>query len=117
MKTKEELAEDICMNIALAPDYIFSPDVPLALLEKCFLAGYEACEDNWISVEDELPEAEVEILIFGSEDKSYPPAIFLGWFDESGKWVESAYDQDYCHYDLVNVTNWRPLPVPPKEEK
>jgi hypothetical protein len=68
-------------------------------IRAAFIAGYEA--DKWIRVEDELPNEYDTVLIW--DDDCVYSAIYLkgGFEDEHG----NPYNK---------VTNWQPLPSPPK---
>jgi hypothetical protein len=60
---------------------------------------------KWISVNDQLPDHENEVLLY---DKSkYFPRVTTGFF-EHGQW--RLFGTSYAE----NVTHWMPLPEPPK---
>jgi hypothetical protein len=59
------------------------------------------CRDGWISVDDRLPQANTEVLVFNRYR-------FIGVIEENGTWF-AAVDYE----TLFNVTHWQPLPKPP----
>lgn len=65
----------------------------------------EAQAHKWISVEERLPEEEVQVLVYGR--------IFMdiGWI------LDSKWKSEYINaYDDDEITHWMPLPEAPKEE-
>lgn len=74
--------------------------------------------NEWISVEDQLPEVGesvlVCILINAKLDlpfrRDYTPEIRIGWLDEYGKW-----GLQFDSADRDEVLYWRPLPEMPNE--
>lgn len=61
-------------------------------------------ENNWISVEDGLPENADDVLVFMKEE-----CISLAEYKQ-GKW--KVYSTPYF-FSSGNVTHWMPLPSPP----
>lgn len=63
---------------------------------------------EWISVSDRLPEDDREVLVWGCG------FMAIGWCN-NGKdgryWCANDFD-----YKDGEVTHWRPLPEPPKED-
>lgn len=53
--TKEKLAEQYADSIERSEE---------GLVEQCFLAGYEAATLKWISVEEQLPKNDREVLVY-----------------------------------------------------
>lgn len=81
--------------------------------EALYNAGYR--KQEWISVEDRLPEECKNVLCF--EGKKIVIA-FMEKTEDCGEYVPVfwdwiAYDRDDT-YDEVCVTHWMPLPEPPK---
>ena len=66
MKTPEQKAEEYLKSIykECFDDPSYAPDV--AQSKKDFLAGYESANE-WISVEDELPDNETQIVMKNTE--------------------------------------------------
>ena len=73
------------------------------LCEKCTQELFNGETDNWISVEDSLPEKETECLVF--ESGYMHVTEFVGW-DEI---------QWFNEHGSSNPTHWMPLPEPPKD--
>ena len=74
-------------------------------------------KDNWISVEDRLPDNHTECLIhgynfgikisiFSDYNTSYGSKLNKKWFRKNGS----------SHYSTKNITHWQPLPQPPKSK-
>jgi Protein of unknown function (DUF551) len=58
----------------------------------------------WRSVQDELPDSDINVLIYGPEMNGEP---FIGYYDSSeSNWVT-------IHGSRVEVTHWMDLPQPP----
>ena len=66
--------------------------------------------DNWISVEDELPEENGYYLCFAPNDDDIEAIIVLEFNDNKCWW-------DYDNLLTEYITHWQSLPKPPKEEK
>lgn len=67
--------------------------------------------DKWISVEDRLPEPFISVLLCVPKLAPFPTVI-EGYMSNAGTFhnVRILYDS------IVQVTNWMPLPEPPKED-
>lgn len=79
--------------------------------------------NEWVSVEERLPEKEETVLIFayvGFNYKNYPrpTKIYTAyWSDDYGfRWEPdcdcSGYERDT---ERIEAIYWMPLPLPPKE--
>ena len=62
--------------------------------------------NEWISVEDRLPEEDVRVLVYLDSDRSYTK-IDTDRLMTGGLWVRWFKD----------VTHWMPLPEPPTEKE
>lgn len=64
---------------------------------------------QWISVEDRLPDSIADVLVFDSLD------MFVAFYSHKIKeWLVMAPD----HIDKIEgVTHWMPLPNPPKQQE
>lgn len=67
--------------------------------------------NNWISVEDKLPNKDQDVLIYkgnhiGDMMYVYTYSGNNEWEDEYGYWSRT---------DDEGITHWMPLPAPPKE--
>lgn len=79
-------------------------------LREAFTEGAEWADGHprWISVEDELPKMETEVLMVSSGCTD----TLFGYRCKAGKNGWYCYnDDDYWH----NITHWQHLPQPPKE--
>ena len=65
-------------------------------------------EQKWIPVTERLPESGTRALVMRFDFVTKTPFYDLLWFDK-GKWWNRHFTGDYA------VTNWMPLPEPPKE--
>lgn len=100
MKTPQELAEELYPM----EQGNFQMNSYQSEKRNAFIAGYETAEPKWISVEDEIPEWQVKVVILR---KSGMPLIgYRQRFDYFGREVN-----DWNH---KNVTHWMPLPSPTK---
>lgn len=71
---------------------------------------------NWISVEDQLPENEQNVLCYGlyswdQEDCEVDAGIYVATYLSVGYW--EVINQMSC---IRKVSHWMPLPQPPKDD-
>ena len=87
------------------------PDEFRAAMKAAYVAGADYALDAapcWISVEDELPKTETEVLMVSSGSTD----ILYGYRSKIGKNRWYCYnDDDFWH----NITHWMPIPEPPKK--
>jgi len=65
-------------------------------------------QQDWISVEDNLPVKGIHVLALSSEEKQYIAWVspnINAWFTEGRNGIES-----------LGVTHWMPLPLPPSSK-
>jgi hypothetical protein len=121
MKTPEEMAEE----------YIRYENESAYWTKHAFLAGYKAAQE-WISVKDRLPEIEQSsfamrkesacVLIVSNGDV-HVAHLCEKWCDRTQLIFEACdcdcrgHDMEQDEWELDQVTDWMPLPEPPKEEK
>jgi len=75
-------------------------------MEYAFKAGANfALQNQWISVEDELPEIDNEVLFLCEY------GTFLGFFDSGNIWVANGLGE------VFDVTHWIPIPPLPEARK
>ena len=67
---------------------------------------------EWISVEDGLPENDVEVLI--TDGDMVLGGCWLDWGCHNGLYWNTHNEEKF--YALSEVTHWMPLPEPPTEE-
>lgn len=63
--------------------------------------------DNWISVDDRLPN-NCEIIIFCTKYKE----VYIGFYNEK----MNHFAQNWAIYYVDEILCWQPLPEPPKEK-
>jgi hypothetical protein len=73
-------------------------------------------QDAWISVDDRLPESQVEVVFYAK-----PFEWFTGMFTPKGFFGREKHTFEYHqhwgddgYHEIENVTHWMPLPEPPK---
>ena len=64
---------------------------------------------EWISVDDRLPEKGEEVLVFDTRENW----TGFAWLRPDETWTALGFD---FPFDLGEVTHWMPLPEPPKGE-
>ena len=101
-KTPEQMAEEYA-NTTDSCDV----DQEYAFAYNGFLAGYQAAKDQWISVNERLPEIGAPCLVTCHEER-YTIAEYDGI-----KWTTL---NSIAYYHPI-VTHWHSLPEPPKGEK
>ena len=84
-------------------------------------------QDRWISVDDELPPYGMQVLVYSGQNIEYEmwfskrytaeDAILLGV--DGTKWCEVITDKNgFCTLrDKLNVTHWRNIEPPRKEDE
>jgi len=111
MKTKEEAAKEYCkieVNEGKDNDALFSSRVGMKqIIERAFKSGVEFAE-QWISVEDELPEEDQFNDDFSSNvlvKSDYLLTEFTGYFSfKTKQWYSYP-----SHENIKAVTHWRPI--------
>lgn len=88
---KEELIRLFCMGAITIGD----------LIDECFEFGQQ--QPNWISVEDELPEACVAVLTTTQNGTQRVGCYEDGW------WLANSPNL----VRMGSITHWMPLPQPP----
>ena len=88
-------------------DELISDNISIhdCLAERLYSVGFKEgvkFAQQWISVEDELPE-DNKLVIF----KDNVDTIFLGYIDNR-YWYEK---REYCDQDVDYVTHWRPINI------
>ena len=86
---------------------------------QLYKAGYR--KQEWISVDERLPEESGEYLVFWQDDYEsrmcvvYYEANYDGHtYEMKGRTVWFVCDRDYGDLEIENITHWMPLPQPPK---
>lgn len=111
MTRAEQLAEE---------RYPYKGDMQLYYAERnAFISGYNlALEQQWVSVEDGLPELNKPVLVFeefyimNELHHVIDRASFTGKYHENGspQFAEDADEPGYYY-----PSHWQPLPQPPKQ--
>ena len=65
---------------------------------------------EWISVEDELPEPFVSVLVQMPGEEPFP-TVREGFISNDGIWQSALFRRE-----PGEVTHWQPMPQPPKGE-
>jgi hypothetical protein len=105
MDMKEKLVE----LLAKTPGIGWSPSAREMVADHLIAHGVTVQE--WISVEDRLPEEDKDVLVFGYYHEAFQTLICHYRTDFKGQWFTSVAGQQ-----VYEVTHWMPLPQPPKGE-
>lgn len=70
---------------------------------------------KWISVEDQLPDFQQEVLIFSDNQIGISEYLPLSENDSGISFMEGFYTDGACSID-TNVTHWMLLPIAPIDE-
>ena len=106
----EEMAADICLVKHNCNDVCNPINTCNALkyARRAYEAGYR--KQEWISVEERLPERSCECLVATNIGGIYQVS-----YSHRYK-AFNALDTDEAKYAMLAVTHWMPLPNPPKGE-
>ena len=115
MDVREKLVELLKTNACPSP-FMCDPTCRYYGFGDCFpdrfadyLIAHGVTVQEWISVDDRLPEAWKQVLIYSRHD-FYESAVYIG---VPGKW-RVTWNHEMLETD--SVTHWMPLPQPPKGE-
>ena len=72
-------------------------------------AKLRARVQEWISVEDRLPEPFVSVLVHMLGEEPFP-TVREGFISNDGIWQSAMFRRE-----PGEVTHWQPMPQPPKE--
>jgi Lar family restriction alleviation protein len=84
-------------------------ETPSYLVEQKAIDWWNTRADGWISVEDELPQEDFQVIACCDDDVE--ACIFR--VHESGNYYFERVDGDF----RLEATHWMPLPAPPKAVK
>jgi len=73
------------------------------------------CVDDWVSVEDKLPNARQAVLICVADGGIYKAVLLPYAALPCAHWQEMSDANRYFEDDFV--THWRPLPEPPQKKQ
>jgi hypothetical protein len=121
MDTKEKLVELVNGVLKYLPYGEISSHTANDIANRLISNGVIAQE--WISVEDRLPEEDGTYLVYKAKINVrdvlgfVEDGIEVDEEDLNGlKNIWFAYDSEWGYYPVNTVTHWMPLPEPPKGE-
>ena len=96
-----QMAKDICRVKHICTDVCepISACDALRYAERAVEAGY--CKQEWISVDERLPEMHKDVLCFNGR------SVGIDFICSDGTWCEEVNH-------VIPVTHWMPLPEAPK---
>ena len=100
---KDKQIEEMAQIIAAADDICLAKTISMALYD----AGYR--KQEWISVEDRLPEEFISVLGYMTDAGDFPPVREC--YKVGGVFFFPALG------DRHPISHWMPLPEPPKGEE
>ena len=74
-----------------------------------YLIAHGVTVQEWISVEDRLPEPFVPVLVQMPGEEPFP-TVREGFISNDGIWQSAMFRRE-----PGEVTHWKPMPHPPKE--
>ena len=107
MDVKEKLVE-LLGRCAVEESITIEPVAESRLVD--FLVNHGVTVQEWISVYDELPEDNSDVLAYsriGEESRIYPACY------SNGVWFDCVFNAPVTD----TTTHWMPLPDPPKGEE
>lgn len=110
-KQIEEMAADICRLKHNCNDVCNPINTCNALkyARRAYEAGYR--KQEWISVDERLPEASGDCLVATNIG-----GIYQVNYSHRHKTFNATDEEDGYKYAMMTVTHWMPLPEPPKGE-
>ena len=78
--------------------------------EARYLIAHGVTVQEWISVDDRLPEPYVSVLVNMPGEKPFP-TVHEGFISNDGIWQSAMFRRE-----PDEVTHWQPMPQPPKGE-
>ena len=111
MNVKEKLVDIVCDPAQINGCIHRCNHKPCAMVSDIVdaLIAHGVTVQEWISVNDRLPEAWKQVLIYSRHDFC-ESAVYIGI---PGKW-RVTWNHEMLEAD--SVTHWMPLPEPPKGE-
>lgn len=74
-----------------------------------YLIAHGVTVQEWISVNDRLPEPFVSVLVQMPGEEPFP-TVREGFISKDGIWHSALYNRE-----PGEVTHWKPMPQPPKD--
>ena len=82
-----------------------------------FLSNTSEDKEAWVSVEERLPENNVDVLVYQKREHHPKFEVCIASYDEKDKpgykWLTYSH---MCEDEDLKVTHWRALPQPPKQD-
>lgn len=100
--------EDVVYQAADAIEKLEQNSVPVNDME---LILDEVAKPQWIPVTERLPEHLTSVIVHRKDG-----GIFIWEYFDNSQTDECWIDDRMNVYSFYDVTHWRPLPKPPKEE-
>ena len=99
---RSDYRDDLRNHPELVKDDVEALDLAIAALER----------ERWISVKDRLPEPKTDVLVAFDDGEVW--AMWQNWANDTNE--PFTYSVETFDGPTHDVTHWRALPEPPKEE-
>ena len=110
MDVREKLAELLRNAKAAMKSENLSCDIARNMFVVDFMMANGVTVQEWISVEDRLPEPFVSVLVHMPREEPCP-TVREGFISNDGIWQSAMFRRE-----PGEVTHWQPMPQPPKGE-
>ena len=78
-------------------------------------SGTDTNVPRWISVEDEMPKDDVEVLVYAIGDKDSSVIAMTSYTHRMYGYNIEGWRSPWQYFFDYKITHWMPLPEPPKE--
>ena len=109
MDVREKLVE-LLKEIVAIQECGFGDPRPTYETVASYLMSHGVTVQEWVSVNDRLPEPFVSVLVQMPGEKPFP-TVREGFISNNGIWQSAMFRRD-----PGEVTHWQPMPQPPKGE-
>ena len=110
MDVKEKLVELLRNAKSAMKSENLSCDIARNMFVVDFMMANGVPVQEWISVDDRLPEPYVSVLVNMPGEKPFP-TVRRGFISNDGIWQSAMVRRE-----PGEVTHWQPMPQPPKGE-
>ena len=110
MDVREKLVELLQNAKAAMKSENLSCDIARNMFVVDFMMAHGVTVQEWISVDDRLPEPFVAVLV-NMPGEEPCPTVHEGFISNDGIWQSAMFRRE-----PGEVTHWKPMPQPPKGE-